>query len=332
MNTLKISLSTTYDVAPSHLKVECLGEVIHEGDFTEKNLLIEHTYHSDQFDIRIKKTGKDKKISDMNGTQEVIVESINLNGIDLKIKEFGMFKLGVNSWTCRYEGFMREDTLQTNELNLNGEWTLSLPKRNLVGEIRTKVMGGLRDQFSDCEIACFGCSQTYGAFLGNDQTWPSELERLTGKLVKNYGVSGSNINEITAMVEAYLENFKTDIILLYLPHTFRRQVREGDKILNLDGHDNFRNKDLVLHGEEHSIAFLSGSLMAWLENISKHTKIYFGTYQTDEYKLYQQTPLKKFMFPFLEGIDYPRASDGVHHGPEFNRDLAKILKDFLHTD
>ena len=107
MNTLKISLSTTYDVAPSHLKVECLGEVIHEGDFTEKNLLIEHTYHSDQFDIRIKKTGKDKKIADMNGTQEVIVESINLNGIDLKIKEFGMFKLGVNSWTCRYEGFCR---------------------------------------------------------------------------------------------------------------------------------------------------------------------------------------------------------------------------------
>ena len=72
--------------------------------------------------------------------------------------------------------------------------------------------------------------------------------------------------------------------------------------------------------------------MEWLDNVSKHTKIYFGTYQTDEYKLYQQTPLKKFMFPFLEGIDYPKASDDVHHGPEFNRDLAKILKDFLQTD
>ena len=81
-----------------------------------------------------------------------------------------------------------------------------------------------------------------------------------------------------------------------------------------------------------TLSVLAGAFMEWLDNVSKHTKIYFGTYQTDEYKLYQQTPLKKFMFPFLEGIDYPKASDGIHHGPEFNRDLAKILKDFLQTD
>ena len=89
------------------------------------------------------------------------------------------------------------------------------------------------------------------------------------------------------------------------------------------------NKELLLHGEEHSIAVLSGEIYEWMDKISMHTNIYFGTYQTDEYKLYQQTPLKKFMFPFLEGADYPKASDDVHHGPEFNRDFAKMLVDFL---
>ena len=321
MNKLKISLSTTYDIEPSHLQIECLGDVIHDGELT-KNLVIEHeTDTSDLFEIKIRKTGKTKKIVDMNGTQEVIVESINLNGIDLKNKEFGSFSLKDNH-------YVNDETLQTNKLNLNGEWTLKLPKLNLVGDISTGAMEKIRHQFSDSEVACFGCSQTYGSFLEHDEAWPGQLGRLTGKLVKNYGVSGSNINEITAMVENYLKQFKTDIILLYLPHAFRRQITKGNEIVNTTWHDD-RNREFLLHGEEHSIAMLAGSLKVWLENISKHTKIYFGTYQTDEYKLYQKTALKKFMFPFLEGADYPKASDGVHHGSEFNKDLAKTIKDFL---
>ena len=321
MNTLKISLSTTYDVAPSHLKVECLGEVIYEGDLT-KNTVIEHeTGRLDPFELKITKTGKTKEIVDIKGTQEVVVELVNLNGIDLKIKEFGSFSLNDNP-------YVDEQILQTNKLNLNGVWTLELLRLNLVGDITKQAFGKMRNPFSDSDVACFGCSQTYGAFVGDDQTWPSELERLTGKLVKNYGVSGSNINEITAMVDEYLGKFKTDIVLLYLPQTFRRQRKKGNETVNLDWRDDY-NRDLVLHGEEHSIAVLAGDFMEWLDNVSRHTKIYFGTYQTDEYKLYQQTPLKKFMFPFLEGADYPKASDDVHHGPEFNRDFAKMLVDFL---
>ena len=323
MDTLKISLSTTYDGEPSHLQIECLGDVIHDGELT-KNLVIEHeTDTSDLFEIKIRKTGKTKKIVDMNGTQEVIVQSINLNGIDLKIKEFGSFSLKDNPR-------VNDETLQTNKLNLNGEWTLKLPRLNLVGDITKEAFGKMRNTFSDSDVACFGCSQTYGALIGHDQAWPGELSRLTGKSVGNYGVNGSNINEITAMVDEYLKEFKTDIVLLYLPHTFRRQIKKGNEAVNMRWWDDY-DRDLLLHGEEHSIAVLAGAFMEWLENISKHTKIYFGTYQTDEYRLYQQTPLKKFMFPFLEGVDYPKASDGVHHGPEFNQDLAKILKDFLQT-
>ena len=321
MNTLKISLSTTYDVAPSHLKIECLGEVIHEGELT-KNTVIEHeTGRLDPFELKITKTGKTKEIVDIKGTQEVVVELVNLNGINLKIKDFGSFSVGDNP-------YKDEEILQTNKLNLNGVWTLELPRSNLVGDITKDAFRKMRNTFSDSDVACFGCSQTYGAFLGNEQTWPSELERLTGKLVKNYGLIGSTINEITAMVDEYLRKFKTDIVLLYLPHTFRRQKKKGNETVNTSWRDDY-NRDLLLHGEEHSIAVLAGDFMEWLDNVSKHTKIYFGAYQTDEYKLFQKTPLKKFMLPFLEDSDYPKASDGFHHGEEFNSDFAKLLVDFL---
>ena len=207
MNTLKISLSTTYDVAPSHLKIECLGEVIHEGELT-KNTVIEHeTGRLDPFELKITKTGKTKEIVDIKSTQEVVVQLVNLNGINLKIKDFGSFSVGDNP-------YKDEEILQTNKLNLNGVWTLELPRSNLVGDITKDAFRKMRNTFSDSDVACFGCSQTYGAFLGNEQTWPSELERLTGKLVKNYGVIGSTINEITAMVDEYLRKFKTDIVLL----------------------------------------------------------------------------------------------------------------------
>jgi hypothetical protein len=321
VNTVKISLSTTYDIAPSHLEIECLGEVIFDGELTKKLIFDHKTERSNPFKIKIKKTGMTWRLGYMNGRQEVVVESITLNGIDLKVKEFGSFSLKNNA-------YVNDDTIQTNRLNLNGEWTLELPNLNLVGDVLPFSMEEIRDSFSDSEIACFGCSQTWGYALKNNETWPSQLKRLTGKLVKNYGVYGSNINEITAMVNEYLEKFDTDVILLYLPHTFRRQIREGNKILNIR-YNNEINRDLLLHGEEHSIAVLSGSFNTWLEKISKQTKIYFGTYQNNEYKLFEKTPLKKFMFPFLDGSNYPKASDGIHHGAEFNRDFAKMLVDFL---
>jgi len=323
VNKVKISLSTIYDVTPSHLKIECLGEVIYVGQLT-KNTIIEHEIgRLDPFELKIAKTGKTKEIVDMKGQQEVVVELVNLNGIDLKIKEFGSFSLKDNP-------YVNDETLQTNKLNLNGEWTLKLPRLNLVGDITTGALERMRQTFADCDIACFGCSQTYGAFLKHDEAWPVQLGGLTGKLVKNYGVSGSNINEITAMVEHYLKKFKTDTILLYLPHSFRRQMNIDNEI-KLIGTTDRENKELLLHGEEHSIAVLSGDMYDWLENINRQTKIYFGTYQTDEYGLYERTPLKKFMFPFLQGDDYPKASDNQHHGAEFNKAFAKLLKNFLYT-
>jgi hypothetical protein len=297
--------------------------VIYVGQLT-KNTIIEHEIgRLDPFELKIAKTGKTKEIVDMKGQQEVVVELVNLNGIDLKIKEFGSFSLKDNP-------YVNDETLQTNKLNLNGEWTLKLPRLNLVGDITTGALERMRQTFADCDIACFGCSQTYGAFLKHDEAWPVQLGGLTGKLVKNYGVSGSNINEITAMVEHYLKKFKTDTILLYLPHSFRRQMNIDNEI-KLIGTTDRENKELLLHGEEHSIAVLSGDMYDWLENINRQTKIYFGTYQTDEYGLYERTPLKKFMFPFLQGDDYPKASDNQHHGAEFNKAFAKLLKNFLYT-
>ena len=321
MNTIGLSLTTRYDVKPSYIKIICCGDVIYDGTMTEDLDLTHQISHFDQFEMVIYKSGKTKDQVDGDHSQEVTINGITLNGVDLKTGEFGEFMVKGNP-------YVDDHVLQTNRLYLNGDWILKLPIRNLVGGICAGSREKMKDGFRDCDIACFGCSQTYGALLDYSQSWPQQVRSLTDKSVMNYGVPGSNINEITALVEDYLRDNDAKTLLIYLPHTFRRQTTRNGELTNIQTTDE-ENKDLIMHGEEHSVASISGDLLDWLDKISKETTVFFGTYHHDEFELFQKTPLKKYMFPFLEGDKYPKASDNLHHGAEFNRDFAKMLVDFL---
>ena len=319
-NVIKIKLSTEYDSVPPYCKIFCCGDLIFDS-LVSNSLELSHQLETfDQFDVKIIKTGKTLDVVKKNHEQSIMIKNISLNGIDLKVAEFGKFHVKDNP-------YVNDHTLQTNCLNLNGEWLLELPARSIAGKIELEKFK-LRDPLEACDIACFGCSQTYGYPLEYNESWPARLQEETGKKTRNYGIAGANINEITALVNHYIANYKTATILLYLPHTFRRQLEINGSWLRIESNDP-ENRDLMLHGEEHSIAVISGDLYNWLDNISQNTEIYFGTYQTDEYGLYEKTPLKKFMMPFLEGDDYPKASDDLHHGAEFNRVFAKKIKEFL---
>ena len=316
-------MSTNYDSVPAHCRIECCGDVILDSVVSKDTELVHEIALFDQFDIKITKIGKTLELVKKNQEQIITIKNINLNGIDLKIQEFGEFKIRDNP-------YIDDETLQTDRLHLNGVWRLELPKRSLVGTFNPGGIN-LRDELGDCDIACFGCSNTWGSFLEYSESWPAQLQQITRKSTKNYGIQGSNINQMIPFVDHYIKNYKTDTIILYLPHTFRRQQNVNGKIQNIETVDN-ENRELILHGEEHSVAVLSGTLHNWLENCSKNINIYLGTYQTDEYKLYEKTALKKFMVPFLEADDYSKASDNLHHGAEFNRDFAKIIHNFLYND
>ena len=320
---MSVMLATEYDSIPPHCTVHICGNLIFDSVVSKNIELTKEIDSFEQFTVKVVKSGKTVDLIKKNHNQTVVIQNITLNGIALKVREFGRFELKNNT-------YVKEETLQTNHLSLNGEWLLELPRRSLVGHLDIGRIQGeeLRDDIGDCDIACFGCSQTWGSSLEYEESWPSQLQKITGRSVKNLGIGGSNNNEIMAFADYYIKNYKSDVTLIYLPHSYRRQLIMDGKVLNLSTASE-KNRELLINGEEHSIASLSGELYDRLENMSKKSKVCFGTYQTSEYELYEKTPLKKYMFPFLQGDKYPKASDNLHHGAEFNRDFAKMLVDFL---
>jgi len=78
------------------------------------------------------------------------------------------------------------------------------------------------------QIACFGCSQTFGVGVAYEETWSHLLEaKLNNKFkVNNYGASGASCDSIARLVCCYLIKNKPSIICCMLPDMFRREIFE----------------------------------------------------------------------------------------------------------
>ena len=317
-NTLELLLSTQFTALPANCKIYFCEELIFDG-LVEKEMTLVHVFEETKnFKMKIIKTGKSIDLVDKHHQQIIFIKNLKLNGIDLKIKEFGKFLTKENP-------YVNDQILQTDTMALNGEWVFKLLSQPLVGSVDINNIK-TRDKIEDCDVACFGCSNTYGSFLEKNESWPYQLGKILDCKVNNFGVVASNLNEITAFIEYYIKNFHTKLILLLMPHSMRRQLDKENKILNIMPH-HIENKNFIMHGEEHSVANLSMSLGSWFKNIK--ININFGSYIASEYNLMNKTPLQKYMLPFLDNNSYPKASDNLHFGAEYCKNYAKLIANFI---
>ncbi len=63
-------------------------------------------------------------------------------------------------------------------------------------------------------IMAFGDSMTEGFAVGNDETWPAHLERLTGRRVLNAGVRGYGLDQIVLRAERLVPELKPSTVVL----------------------------------------------------------------------------------------------------------------------
>ena len=95
-----------------------------------------------------------------------------------------------------------DSSIQTVELSLNGIWTIRLPIYSILGTA-TLIKNKFRNNIEDCDIACFGCSFTYGSYVDYNETWPYLLEKELNKIQKlNPDVTGSIVTDAGGTIGA----------------------------------------------------------------------------------------------------------------------------------
>ena len=329
MNKVIIKLETNYESVPPLVKIDCCNKIIFNS-LLDKNLELEVDVDaSTNFFIEITKSGKTLDLVKKNYSQSTTINQISLNGIDLKINAFGKFKAMNNP-------YIEDHTLTTSICSLNGVWRLDLPSYDLIGQVNINDLN-LRDKLDYYDIACFGCYQTYGIPNEESNSWPRQLELVTGKKVGNFSIQGSlakgsaNINQITSLIMHYFKNqddYPNTVILL-LPHCAKKQIVNDKGLIENTMIDDESTQEYLLHGEEHLISQIAVKLYDLIKIIEGYgSKFYFSTYYRSEYDLWSKTQCRDYMLPYMEFRDYPTSEDYVM-GHEYCEKYAKMLKDYI---
>jgi hypothetical protein len=339
---IKISLWADIQHQSPSVSISINGADVFSGTVDRPMVLDHKAKKSSRLNVIIKKSGKTKEMADRNQPQEIVVEDVSMNGLSLHPDKFGKFHQSGNPYA-------RDKTLEGSIMALNGSWELDIPifRQEFVPNLDKPY----RDQFVDTEVACFGCSFTYGFQLQDHQTWPHLLggknygwadDGPTGA-IKQIVEGGSCISSIVGTANEYLKKNHCEKMVLLMPHPCRLQVVDEGKVkMLLPQHSStttelapgFRemSKDIVLFGEASLI--LSGyanTLKDLLRDMSRKTKIFISAYQQETYECFQALEDESFrILPFYEmSEEFEMAPDNLHPGPDHNRIFANKIKEIV---
>lgn len=336
MNSVNLKIKSIYDSNPCYLKIiSNESNVVFEG-LAKKDLELNFSYpDSNKFLLEIKKSGKITELVKKNHRQIIIVESLTMNGCSLHPEKFGKFYQSDNA-------YLKESIIQTDTLSLNGAWRLELPCWNIEG-IPTLNTAKFRDPVDNCDIACFGCSFTYGSFVSKEESWPYLLGKKIDKVVLNYGIGGSNNQEIFANAIEYSKKYKCKNMILLLCHFCRLQLSlpETNTIVNWYPNQEKKIKSQIVEDEtknmllysEDSVIFGSQvkKIINFIETIEKNIngRVHIGCYIKEQYDLLSKIKeiRDRLLQVFYLDPKFPLASDDQHPGPKHYEQWVNEIKE-----
>jgi len=340
MNTINLKIKSMYDSDPCYLKIISNKlNIIFDG-LVKENLELNFSYPDlNIFLLEIEKSGKDIELVKKNHKQVIIIQSLTMNGFSLHPEKFGKFYQSNNAYV--------EDSIrQTDTLSLNGVWRLELPCWNIEG-IPTLDIKKFRDPVNDCDIACFGCSFTSGEFVSKEETWPYLLGKKIDKVVLNYGIGGSNNQEIFANAIEYSKKYKCKNIILLLCHFCRLQLFLPETNVLVNWHINQKEKikskiiadqtkNMLLYSEDSVI--LSSQvkkIINFIETIEKNIngRVHIGCYIKEQYDLLSEIKeIRDRLLPiFYLYPEFSLAPDNHHPGPKHYEQWATEIKQIFNT-
>lgn len=172
-------------------------------------------------------------------------------------------------------------------------------------------------------IVLFGCSQTYGQALEDQDTWAYKLEKLTGKQVINLSKPGTSINFIALMLLKARQNIKPWAIVVNWPaiHRYYEWHTSRNGFLTFD----IQNRDEALYQfilenpeyqENQAQYHLEASRLMWVSQPTRWVEL------TWNHSLKYDSSIH-----YVEALD--RAADDAHWGPQTCTHVAELVSDQL---
>jgi len=186
-------------------------------------------------------------------------------------------------------------------------------------------------------IACFGCSQTFGAGLPWNHTWASILNEKLGKsyIVKNYGINGAANDTISRTIFNYLKTETPKAICCFFPESIRMEAYDKDGLVYYS--PSFINDVEIYHSYMNIMSEEYGDYL-FVKNFNfinsmcqaNNVKFYWSTWcesvlnwDTENIKTFLnlENYLNNLDMNFLHNA--PSARDNAHFGKSVNEKLAE---------
>lgn len=338
MNSVDLKIKSIYDNNPCYLKIiSNKSDIVFEG-LVKEDLVLNFNYpDSNKFLLEIEKSGKELELVKKNHRQIIIIQSLTMNGCSLHPGNFGQFHQSNNA-------YLKDSIIQTDILSLNGLWRLELPCWDIKG-ISTLNTAKFRDPVDNCDIACFGCSFTYGAFVSKEESWPYLLGKKIDKVVLNYGIGGSNNQEIFANAIEYSKKYNCKHMILLLCHFCRLQLSlpETNTLINWQPNQKKKIKSKIVEDEiknmslysEYSVILSSQvrKIINFIEIIEKNIKgkVHISCYIKEQYDLLSEIKeIRDKLLPiFYLDPKFPLASDNLHPGTKHYEQWSTEIKEIF---
>jgi lysophospholipase L1-like esterase len=168
---------------------------------------------------------------------------------------------------------------------------------------------------SDATILAFGDSLTFGTGVTTDESYPSQLEQLTGRKVINSGIAGETTAEGLARLSDVLDETRPDLVILCLGGNDMLR-RMDEKMM----HDNL--DEMIARIKARKIPLI-------LLGVPRPSLI--GLKSDPAYAALakeNQLPLENEILPGILG-DRDKKSDQIHPNARGYRELAQAISDLM---
>jgi len=174
-------------------------------------------------------------------------------------------------------GFDRKDTSSREPGHKNKTWSnVPYNKKNLT-------------KGQEIELACFGCSVTYGKFMHKQDCWPQLVSKNIKTKVINFGQPALGADSIYQILKHSLNEFKIKKVIILFP-----DLKRVLAIFKKSNH--FFRLPVVFIKNDHSGTFYDNNFWFNLNEIGRLVSEYKKNLNIDSYELYS----KKFILKIKE--------------------------------